>query len=801
MKKPILILTWLGLFISSLLYVFTSDSGNPNTERALATTAVGDKADYWLVENRDAAIFIYGMDENGTLSSVYRQYGKKLVVHSGAVAITDTKDNIWVARGYYYNEEQNPRRWDVFYVDKYTGNSTVLDGSSEYMDLFITDIVVEDELVYISGIDPSGNALTIVSSGTNSQTNWELEAMIPTSHGVSACYRQGSLLVLCQDGTMIRDGVSGIVTEHLYPTVVHPEPSAVSWKVLLVCKSLGMLEMTVFVLFVTIAFVVIYSSKNWKSVTMRVSALAVLFLILMICVTLRCVFLSTDRLVESSAHITATHIGENKVVALEKEEIVDILSHSFYQKESSEGILALLQPGDTLYGISGKDIWVVASDRFAKGNDDTLHSAVEEIFAEAMKGYSGSVVFYDNGRMNAVHVKPVEVQGVQVGILLSQYPQINEKVMMWDALNEMYVLMLLVVVTTLVVLLWMLGKFHQSMKGLTEQMHCISAGDLTTRTALDRADEIGEISNTMQEMCMGLSIRNYEIQLAMTAYNRFIPLGLCQLLDRGNILEVALGDMESITGSVGIFAVNNKEIVRSRFEDDEYIKFVNNWYEELEKNTKKHDGQMLYSGFEISNMPVFYPISAVDAVEAGLEMIGNIGVDIWKQNVNPDVFFMLHHMTYHYGVGGTEEQSFPFMSSVEGEFLATLASKFKSTGVHMVMTEEFMKRLDMVCTTRYIGFVNSEDGSQSYKLYEVLDSYSVVERNVRLSYNHRLQEAIGLFSRNDFYLARNILSAILKTCPEDGIARFYLFACEYYFHADTDKVDYQLFGIDGGVVH
>ena len=87
--------------------------------------------------------------------------------------------------------------------------------------------------------------------------------------------------------------------------------------------------------------------------------------------------------------------------------------------------------------------------------------------------------------------------------------------------------------------------------------------------------------------------------------------------------------------------------------------------------------------------------------------------------------------------------------------------------------------------------------SGAYKLYEVLDAYPGLERELRRGYDQRFQEAINLFYHNDFYLARNVFSSLLRACPGDGIARWYLFACEHFFNQEGDaEPDYSLFGIE-----
>ena len=72
-----------------------------------------------------------------------------------------------------------------------------------------------------------------------------------------------------------------------------------------------------------------------------------------------------------------------------------------------------------------------------------------------------------------------------------------------------------------------------------------------------------------------------------------------------------------------------------------------------------------------------------------------------------------------------------------------------------------------------------------------------MEKSLCLSYDDKFQKAIGLFCQNDFYLARNLFSAVLKLNPADGIARWYLFACEHYFNnSEPGGEVYSLFGIE-----
>ena len=164
----------------------------------------------------------------------------------------------------------------------------------------------------------------------------------------------------------------------------------------------------------------------------------------------------------------------------------------------------------------------------------------------------------------------------------------------------------------------------------------------------------------------------------------------------------------------------------------------------------------------------------------------------------PRACLILHKASFLYGIAGQEERLFPYLSSSELEFLGGFTQQFDEAGVRIVATEAYWKQLEGCgFTGRYIGFVSAGERSGAYKLYEVLDAYPELERELRRGYDQRFQEAINLFYHNDFYLARNLFSSLLRACPGDGIARWYLFACEHFFNQEGNaEPDYSLFGIE-----
>lgn len=365
-------------------------------------------------------------------------------------------------------------------------------------------------------------------------------------------------------------------------------------------------------------------------------------------------------------------------------------------------------------------------------------------------------------------------------------------------LLELCIALLIFILLNAIVTAVLLKRSARPISELSDQLCRVADGDYTVKEILDRKDEIGKMHRSLQELCLSLSIRNYEVESYMRSYHRFVPCGLEQLLDRASVMEVNLGDSRSISGNAGIITVGNRQALRHLLSGDDYVSFINRTSSLMDCAIRNHDGLLLSSGYGMADNKVYFHGDSTCGVKSALDLLGTAASDsIGTAQPNPQFIVFLHKTVFIYGIAGSEDNMFPYLSSSELEFLGSYADPMREAGVKIVMTEQFMEQLGGNFVTRYIGFVFSEDYQISFKLYEVLDSYSDIERNLRISYDAQLQQAITLFYKSDFYLARSQFSSLLRTCPTDGIARWYLFACDYFFqNPDRNEPNFQLFGVN-----
>ena len=361
------------------------------------------------------------------------------------------------------------------------------------------------------------------------------------------------------------------------------------------------------------------------------------------------------------------------------------------------------------------------------------------------------------------------------------------------------VLMIATVIWILAVLLLraVAGRVTEPIVRMTRQMECIAEGNVTPKAVVQGKDELYDMDRAMQEMCMGLSIRNYEVNSTIQSYKRFIPQKLTELLERAAISEVDLGDNRRVISNVGLFSIGNRGEARGLLEDAAFVDFINYSFGIFHECIEENHGCMISGALKLSGMETVFTDSAADGVRAGLDFLGRTNKKPDGSIPAPKPLLLLHRASFLYGVAGKSDRLFSYVSSSELEFLGSFTQKFCETGVRIVATQEYWEQIkNCGFTGRYIGFV-SENEKSAYKLYEILDAYPELERKLRVGYDNRFQEAIRLFYRNDFFLARNLFLTLLRACPEDGVVRWYLFACEHFFNQSGDvQADYRLFGIE-----
>ncbi len=792
---------WIGgmaaLLLAVWLLVFCTPVGLPQREDLEPTMAQNGTTALYLAENRWLNSCIYTTDTQGQIIDVYREGRRNNGLVTAITQLAHTSQGVYFIRQSYLEGSLEVNDWQLCLL-KPDQTVAQLGGGTKVARMEVTGMEISAGTIRISGVDSWSRAVlcTLPEGGEE----WTAQSPGGTGQVLESVPRGDGVVVLLGDGSVAQVSASGAATAlETYPWPELPQKLSISLGARLQCKWPYLLGSTIGAGILLLLAVAVRQSRKARTLAVRTALLTGICLLATLLLVTLALVAGTGGLRTGESMEGSGSLNQSRARLLEQSRPEAILQEDFYGSPRAEMLMQLLEVGDELYAVSDSQYTVALSRQavWKRPAEEVLSTAASELVQQVAKsGSAHTVAAMEAGRQMVLSAAPIKANGVPVGVLLSRTVSelsVQDLVQLLQVIGGVLGVMYLL---SILLIYGFLRRTTRPIGAICQQMKAVSEGDLRAREISSRRDELGELNRSMQEMCMGLAIRDYEVDSVIQAYHRFVPLGMERLLDRASVMEVGFRDARTLTGSMGLFTVNNRDQARQALGDEDYVQFVSNCFRLLRENTQTHQGQMLAGSFDLSSAPVFYPNDTGHAVQAGLDLMGELERQPAVQGWRPDYFLLIHHTSFLYGIAGTEEQVFPLLSSSEMEFLGGYADRFRAAGVRMVLTEDIVSRLTVGCNTRYIGYVASPDGRHSFKLYEALDTYQDIERNLRIRYDQRLQEGIRLFYHNDFYLARNLFSSLLKACPQDGVVRWYLFACEHFFNSDPGQVDYRLFGID-----
>ncbi len=352
-------------------------------------------------------------------------------------------------------------------------------------------------------------------------------------------------------------------------------------------------------------------------------------------------------------------------------------------------------------------------------------------------------------------------------------------------LPEKYHLSLLTSFFLFTLVYWMIVR-HITMKldKLAKFSEKLSDGRYELRQDISQSDEVGRLARSLNHMAATMETMRYNSIQTVKAYMRFVPENIRAMMKKGEKIPVNDGVARSLTSMVGVAAVTNRGQIRSQVQDETFTTWMMDVFATVDQVASHHGAVATTTARSLQGIQMLLQNPA-DALHMGMELTTRQRGIQQVQGIHPQTLFLVHHGNFVYGLGGGEENAFVFLVSQELEVLQQYQDRLGAANVQMVVTAQALEHLPSTVETRYLGFVGQ--GNLTFKLYEVLNVLGDLEKAVKKQTREELGQALKLFYQRDFYLARNQFSQILKKNPKDGIARWYVFACDQAFRDGMDE--------------
>ena len=281
-----------------------------------------------------------------------------------------------------------------------------------------------------------------------------------------------------------------------------------------------------------------------------------------------------------------------------------------------------------------------------------------------------------------------------------------------------------------------------------------------------RSNEMRALYKGLRQISTDIMRINYMKYKALQVYYRFAPKDIDKIMGKASILDVSVNDKVTMEATLAYLSFDMNE----HLEQHEQFDDINVYYTDMGISRKRHGGIIYNSSSDLSTIQIMFNKEVHEAVQFGIEMGTRTHL---KDNKN---FVLLHRTVFVYGISGDDEQNFTFVHSKEMKVIEKYIERLRQLGIRMAVTDYVYDTLSSRVKCRYVGYI--EEGEYKFKLYEIVDAYSVAERQRRIETAEKFAEAMKLFYQSDFYFARTLFTEILKDCPDDDVAKHYIFKCE-----------------------
>ncbi len=340
-----------------------------------------------------------------------------------------------------------------------------------------------------------------------------------------------------------------------------------------------------------------------------------------------------------------------------------------------------------------------------------------------------------------------------------------------EYLNLLFVLFLLCSFIGVGMLIWQ----SSDIKKLKKALFRLSKGEELTKKPNVLGRDMNYLWNSIFEIQKNIVSTNRVKFLTYEAYYRFAPKSIERILGKGSITEVGIGDHARLLGTLTYVTLPGLLP-----EQESSLNRFSGLLQTVEELIREYDGILISRNSDSSLLKVLFLEDNEDAAGFGTDLILRLKEE--KQGVFKGAAVTQQYTSFLYGVAGTGDDAEVYISSKEGEFLASYAEWFASMALGQVITKTMKEKMNHVGETRYIGFLlpDASDPENKIDLFEVLDALIPGTRKRRSAMKKKFDDALTLFYDQNFYLARNMFTEILRESPDDLLAKWYLFECEYY---------------------
>ena len=316
------------------------------------------------------------------------------------------------------------------------------------------------------------------------------------------------------------------------------------------------------------------------------------------------------------------------------------------------------------------------------------------------------------------------------------------------------------------------------LRSFEQAIRDVALGRTKIKVPTTPSEDMKSMWSSLSELTKRIEEINYDKYRIFEGYYRFAPKNIETIMGKESIFDVKNGDVTRTEGTLMLVSTQETGYGEKRINSLKNIVSYMNQYSERE------EGILVSEDSSLSILRFLFL--------SGCRSVSSQTTHFLHRNASDEdsgfVSVFLYYGEFLYGVVGVNTQSLIFLTSEHAKEMEDYAAWFERLNIPMIVTEDIVDREDPG-QVRYIGYIKPTGRTEHLRLYEVLDACSARERQLKLVNREKFEKTLELFYSRDYYLARNNFSEIIKECPDDEVAKWYLFECENYLNGGADPND------------
>ena len=293
-----------------------------------------------------------------------------------------------------------------------------------------------------------------------------------------------------------------------------------------------------------------------------------------------------------------------------------------------------------------------------------------------------------------------------------------------------------------------------------------------------------EQANLLEAQNSLLESKNFHITELNSAYQKFVPKEILNILNKGSITNFNLGDHTEKIMSIMFSDIRSFSSLSESMIPEENFEFINGFLKRIGPKIREHSGFVdKYIGDAIMAL---FPEKPEDAIDAAIAMMKELGsynqIRIDKGRIPISIGIGINTGKSILGIVGEENRMNGTVISDAVNLASRLENLTKYYNSSILISDQTYKRLEKydAYEFRILDTVKVRGKKEIVSIIEILNGNTDEYIELKLKTKENFEFGQILFGAGDFINSIKFFKKVLESDPNDTAAELYLNRSEYY---------------------